>query len=210
MSGRRRLLYAAVPVVVLAGCVAGGWYLGRRTAPVPATPATTTALALTVPLAAGAPVQAQDLRPVTIERSSASALAGLLTSAAERSVLGMSTRSLLPAGALVTRSDLAGTAALPGAGQDLVGLALKPGQVPAGGLAVGDHVQLLGIPSSQRGQVHPVVLVASAPVWSITGPGRSGATSGATSVVVLVGAPQAASVAAYAAGGAVAAVRLGG
>jgi hypothetical protein len=120
--------------------------------------------------------------------------------------MGAPTRMSLPAGTLVSASEILRGKPYPRAGQALVGMALKPGQVPAGGVQVGDAVRAVGIPPNQHGSnLRSVVLAGSAPVWSV-----ASGSQGATEVVLLVPTRYADALAAYAASGDLSVIRLGG
>lgn len=138
----------------------------------------------------GATVTASDLTTVDV---AASGLASLPASAAG-SVVGQRAALPLLAGTVLTRSALTvGPALLPG--QEVVGLALRPGQLPAEGLSVGDQVSV--ILTTAPGQSAPSattaggtgapgsVLVPDAVVYATAVPGAA-AGSGASVVMSLV------------------------
>lgn len=133
----------------------------------------------------GATVTASDLTTVDV---AASGLASLPASAAG-SVVGQRAALPLLAGTVLTRSALTvGPALLPG--QEVVGLALRAGQLPAEGLSVGDQVSVIltaapgqsAAPSGTGGAGAPgSVLVPDAVVYATAAPG-----SAASVVVSLV------------------------
>ena len=90
----------------------------------------------------------------------------------------------IPAGSLLVPADL--TEALQVPSRDaVVGLALKDGQLPAGGLEPGDHVMIVqtgpyGTPTSADAETG--VLVPSAAVFSVAAPSSS-SSSGSTALV---------------------------
>ena len=56
---------------------------------------------------------------------------------------------------------------VPGPAQALVGLALKPGQLPSGGLVVGEQVQVVQLlPNSQNTRLIPIPLTVTT-VWNV-------------------------------------------
>ncbi len=67
-------------------------------------------------------------------------------------VVGLTALSELRRGSVLHRESV-DKVLNPGAGQVAVGLALKPDQLPAGGLRVGDHVKVYYAPSSSGGAV---------------------------------------------------------
>lgn len=96
-------------------------------------------LALARPVPFGATLTIADLTVVHLP-----ATAGLtpLPAAAETSVLGRTAAIGLAAGSLLVPADVSG-AAVPGPGQQLVGLTLSPGQLPARPLVPGQPVLLI-------------------------------------------------------------------
>lgn len=96
-------------------------------------------LALARPVPFGAALRSGDLRVVHLP-----AAAGLdpLPADAEASVIGRTAAVGLPAGSLLVAGDLTG-AAIPGPGQQLVGLMLSPGQLPTRALIPGEPVLLV-------------------------------------------------------------------
>src|SRR4051794_37294053 len=64
-----------------------------------------------------------------------------------RTVVGNSAAVGLVGGQVLNR-DMLTTAAVPAPGKSMVGLALRPGQLPADGLGIGDRVQAIAIPAA--------------------------------------------------------------
>jgi hypothetical protein len=115
--------------------------------------------------------------------------------------------TLLP-GTLLTEEMVVSASAELGPGKGRVGLALKPGQAPAG-LRKGDRVQVIHVPGTGRGAAADSsrVLAQAALVDAVGEPGRSGASG---LVTVIVDTSVAATVAAHAARGEIALVELPG
>ena len=145
-------------------------------------------LALAREVPEGAQLTAADLTTVDV---ASSGLASIPASAAA-SVIGERATVPLLAGTLLTRSALAtGPALAPG--EEVVGVALRSGQLPAEGLSVGDHVSV--VLTAAPGQAAPSgsasspgaagsVLVPDAIVYAAATPGPS-AGSNAAEVVSL-------------------------
>lgn len=105
-------------------------------------------LAVARPVPVGHPITDADLAEVRI--SPDPALHTIPAAGRDRVVGQVATVSLLP-GALVTPETLTATA-VPGPGQAVVGMALKPGQMPAEDLKSGDRVMLVRTPPTGAGQ----------------------------------------------------------
>lgn len=122
-------------------------------------------------------------------------------------VVGQLARSTLPAGTVLAPSQLSAQP-VPGPGERLVGLPVKPGHLPARGLTPGDLVQVSPVASgtgTDAGQGPPA---AAGPFRArVLGAGLPDST-GAVTVDVLVGA-DAAQAATSAAAGQVVMVQLG-
>jgi hypothetical protein len=118
------------------------------------------------------------------------------------------TVNLVP-GALLT-NGMIGTDAAIAKGTVVVGLALKPGQLPAGGLRPGDRVALYAVAgeNGQNGGTAGAVLAPAATVFDVVRPGRSDVESDQVQVSVAVPTGQAAAVTQAASAGAVAVVVL--
>jgi hypothetical protein len=110
----------------------------------------------------------------------------------------------VPAGAIVTSADLAPSGSVPLAGMSQVGVALKAGEVPAGGLVAGQDVLITLLPQNAQGTELPATSLTTATVWAASAPD----TSGTVTATVLVPAWQAVSLAGYASRGEVALVAV--
>jgi hypothetical protein len=198
-AGRRRWMIALAIALaaVLAG--SGGYLLGRFTAP--AQPSLVRLLVTTTALPAGARLIPADLGTVTVERGD-HAPADSLGTAAEPGLLGLAPRMAVPSGTFVTRSLLTAASAVPGRAVALVGLALKPGQLPSAGLAPGEQVLIVLVPSSPSAGSTALALTT---VWDVQG----SAASGMTLATVMVPATIATRLAGYAARGEIALVATG-
>jgi hypothetical protein len=123
-------------------------------------------------------------------------------------VVGRVASVTLTPGTLLTPSVL-GTELRIGPDQAVVGLALKPGQLP-GGLRVGDHVMVVHTTTTARSSspsgADGAVLSADAMVRAID---HTADSSGGTVVSLVVGASEAPAVAQAAAAGDVSVVLLG-
>jgi hypothetical protein len=91
---------------------------------------------------------------------------------------------------------------MPDKGHALIGLALKPGQMPAGGLAVGQLVEVMLIPDSAQGRPIPL---RGLTIWALL-PRDS---SGSEEVTLLVPRGKVLNLANYAAHGQVSLVAVG-
>jgi SAF domain len=152
----------------------------------------TAVLAVARPVTAGHPITGQDLTEVRI--SVDPALRAVPASERSRVVGQVATVDLLPR-SLLTREALA-TASIPGAGQAIVGVALKAGQMPSA-LKAGDHVMLVLTPPAGSGGTAAAagptgrVLVEDAEVFDL----RQAETDQATVASVVVARGEAADVA---------------
>jgi len=136
---RRSLALAMIGVLVVVICAlifAIGWARAGNRVPV---------LALNRAVAAGQPLTAADLRVV---RVSASGQVAVVPAGAEAGVLGRPASGPLPAGALLAYGDVG--PASPAAGQDYLGVAVKPGQYPPD-LSAGQTVDVLATPAQASG-----------------------------------------------------------
>lgn len=138
----------------------------------------------------GAAIAAADLSTVDV---SASGLSDIPAAAAS-TVVGERAAVPLVAGTLLTRQALQAGPAL-GPGEEVVGLALRAGQLPAEGLSVGDHVSV--VLTSAPGQAAPAapagavgapgsVLVPDAVVYATAAPGPASGSSAAEIVSLAV------------------------
>lgn len=196
---RHRLVLVLVCIVAVLAAGGGGYLAGRLTAPGP--PSLTKILVTDAALPQGARISAADLLVITV-RSGISAPAGSLGPAAEPSLLGLATTTALPSETIVTRSLLAPAASVPLAASALVGLALKPGQLPAGGLTAGEQVLIVLVPSANNAPAFPLV---TSTVWDVQG----SAAAGLVSATVIVPASIATRLAGYATRGEVTLVVTG-
>jgi hypothetical protein len=196
---RRRMLVVIICIVAVLAAGGGGYLSGRLTAPGP--PALTRILVTDAALPQGARLSAADLITITVRRG-ISTPPGSLGPAAEPSLLGLATTTALPSETVLTRSLLAPAASVPLAASALVGLALKPGQLPAGGLAEGEQVLIVLVPSSSNAPASPLV---TSTVWDVQG----SAAAGMVTATVIVPASIATRLAGYATRGEVALVVTG-
>jgi hypothetical protein len=187
---RRAWIVLAIGLVAVAaiGVVAG--HYTWRTPP----PKTSELAVTTTALAAGTRLAAADLRVVTVS-GTARPPAGAVRAARADGLIGLVTSRSVPAGAFLQRSWLTPSGALPGPGQAVVGLALKPGQLPAGGLVPGQQVLIVLLRASAQGSAVIPQPLAFTSVWSVSAPD----TSGDVEASVLVAGRQAATLAAFAA-----------
>jgi hypothetical protein len=154
--------------VVLAGlgALAGAWVFTSFSHRV-------SVLEVTRSIAVGAQLTPADLAPVTISADS-----GVKTIPArqEGQVSGLVAAVGLRAGTLLVPADLT-SALVPGAGQQLVPVALKSDQLPASGLAGGAQVLVVPTPGAAGQQASgQAVLTQDVPaiVYRVAGPDQSG------------------------------------
>jgi hypothetical protein len=196
---RRKAALVLVCIVAVLAAGGGGYLAGRLTAPGP--PSLTKILVTDAALPQGTRLSAADLLVITV-RSGIGAPPGSLGPTAEPSLLGMATTTALPSETIVTRSLLAPAASVPLTTSALVGLALKPGQMPAGGLTAGEQVLIVLVPSSNNAPAFPLV---SSTVWDVQG----SVSAGMVTATVIVPASIATRLAGYATRGEVALVVTG-
>lgn len=112
-------------------------------------------------------------------------------------------------GALLT-NGMIGTAASVAKGTVVVGLALKPGQLPAGGVQPGDRVAVyaVSVQGGQTGTETGSVLAPAATVYDVAQPGQNDVQSDQVQVSVTVPAGEAPQVTQAASAGAVAVALL--
>lgn len=159
---------------------------------------TVEALRLVHGVHAGAAIKTSNLETVPVPAG-----AGGVTPVTERGQLvGKTARSDLPAGTLLTATQVSDHDGLPKQGQVRVGLSLKPGQLPAEGLDVGDRVGVVAPPGGEGAAA--VVLVRKAPVWAV----REHKDS--VTVTLLVHKGKASRLGAYAVSGPVSVLHLSG
>jgi hypothetical protein len=130
----------------------------------------------------GTRLRPADLLTITVRRG-ISPPAGSLGPSAVSSLLGLAARTALPSGTIVTRSLLAPARAVPLAARALVGLGLKPGQLPAGGLTAGEQVLIVLVPSSNNA---PASALASSTVWDVQGSVAAGMVTASVIVPVTI------------------------
>jgi hypothetical protein len=173
-GGRRRKIVTPwrVTALVSAVLVAGGSYALGRYVIAPKPPPAVEIAVTAVALPAGARLTAADVRVVTVQ--AAAVPKGYLSPAAAAGVLGEAARQALPAGAFLARSMLSPSGGLPGPSQALVGLDLKAGQLPAGGLAVGQRVLIVLLPVNAQGNPLTPVALISTTVWDISAADAAG------------------------------------
>jgi hypothetical protein len=177
---RHRAVLAGVCVVAVLAAGGGGYLAGRLTAPGP--PSVTRILITDRALPQGTRLRPADLLTITVRRG-ISPPAGSLGPSAVSSLLGLAARTALPSGTIVTRSLLAPARAVPLAARALVGLGLKPGQLPAGGLTAGEQVLLVRVPSSNNA---PASALASSTVWDVQGSVAAGMVTASVIVPVTI------------------------
>jgi hypothetical protein len=134
-----------------------------------AKPTTQTLLVTTRPLPEGSRIVPADVRAVTVQTGhNQPATAGLGPNNLAK-INGQVANQAIPAGTILTMAEVAPTGAVPNGDQTLVGLNLKPNQVPQNGLAVGERVGVINVPTapSQGTPPTPIPLTTAA-VWNIT------------------------------------------
>ena len=193
---QRRPGYVALAVLLIVGLGAvGAWLYGEAGAKVPV-------VVVVRPVPAGHVVERSDVSTV--------AVAGGITAVAGwnlDSVVGRTAAVPLLPDMLVQQSMLTSSGA-PGEGQAQVGLAVKGGQLPAGGLAPGDVVAVLQLPPTGTAAQAPRaadVLVGRATVFSVR---SDPAQAGGSLVTVTVPTASMTAVAAAGGSGAVALVKV--
>jgi Flp pilus assembly protein CpaB len=167
VSGRlptrqRRPALIAVAVLLIVSGALGGLQL------LTASSHTVSVLVLVRPVPAGHVIASADLRTTALSGNVAYTL-----SSAEATVVGKTAARDLFAGQLLTQSMMA-TASVPAATQALVGLRLSAAQVPSAGLADGNTVVLVQVPSADGSAA------VTAPPASGQATAPSGAAGGVT------------------------------
>jgi hypothetical protein len=188
--GRRAWLLVVLSLAVVA---AGGYVAGHFTWHTPPPP-TSSLVVTSTALAQGTRLTAADLRVVTV-RDSTRPPAGAVSLRRADGLIGLVTSRAVPAGAFLQRSWLTPSGALPGPGQAVVGLALKPGQIPSSGLVPGQQVLIVLLRPNAQGSALVPQPLAFTSVWNVGAPD----TSGIVEVSVLVAGQQAATLAGFAA-----------
>jgi hypothetical protein len=141
LRARRRPAYIALGVALAA---AGGVMTATLVA---RTGDRVAVLAVAQNVPVGSTITAQDL---TVAHVAADSALAPVRAGDESSVVGQTAAVGLPAGSLLVRTDLTSTA-LPAPGQQLVGVAVKPGQLPARPLTAGDKVLVAQTPGDFSG-----------------------------------------------------------
>lgn len=199
---RRRVVTPWRMVALIAAIiVAGGTYaLGRYV--IAPKPSQVVHLAVTTrQLQMGTKLTPSALGMVTVRRSSVPA--GALSVPVAKHLLGKFAIQPIPVGTFLTRQYFADIGKPPDSQKALVGLALKPGQMPVDGLAVGQQVEVMLIPDSAQGG--RAIALHGATIWALLPPDSSGGEQ----VTVLVRRNQASVLANYAAHGQVSLVAVG-
>jgi hypothetical protein len=195
-SRRRRVITPwRITALVVALLVAGGSYALGRYVIAPKPPHLVSLVVSATALPAGAELTAGDLRVVAVKGTRVPA--GLLGPQAVASDLGLFTRQPIPAGTFLASSMLSPSGGLPDASQALVGLSLKPGQLPAGGLAIGQKVLVVLLPVNSQGDPLNPISLLSTTVWDL----QAQDAQGDEAATVIVPASLASKLTSYAARG---------
>lgn len=195
---RRPALAALAVLLVVGGALISGYLVMVSGQRVPV-------IRVGQPVAAGQRIPASALQEVSI---SASGLDTIPWNDRDQVTQTFATVNLVP-GALLT-NGMIGTTSSIAKGTVVVGLALKPGQLPAGGLRPGDRVALYSV-AGQNGQASipaGTVLAPAATVFDVVTAGNGDVASDQIQVSVSVPVGQAGDVTQAASAGAVAAVIL--
>lgn len=160
-----RLLLVVASLVVAVGIGYGCYQWGHGSVKLPSTQSV---LVTTRAIPAGGRIIGNDLRTQVVQtpgnRYKPAEVPGQQSSA----VLGKIAAQALPAGTILSPRDLALPGSVPIGDQALVGLSLKPSQVPVGGLSVGERVGIIGVPAAVNGKpAGAPVPITDAPVWDI-------------------------------------------
>ncbi len=184
-SGRRRVPYLVVGVLLVVVCTAGVVIMVAQVG------GRTPVLALARPVGVGHVLAAGDLRQVNV---SADPGTDVLPARQVRAVLGQPVAYALPAGTLLSRAAL-GAPQNPPAGQGVVAVAARPGQFPPE-LAPGTTVSIIHIPAA--GSTSMVAGPIPGGPWTAMVSGVVGAAGDQTTVISLqlgaVGARQVAAI----------------
>lgn len=197
---RRRpgVIALAVGITAVGGLVSAALYIqtGHRVA----------VLAVAVPLTAGQQITASDL--VTADVSLDPSVASVPASQ-ESSIVGKRAAMQIAAGALLSPADVTSRPLEP-AGTSVVGIQLKPGQLPASRLAVGESVELVYTPNPNQASVSTgpatTTQLPTTVQATVVDVGAAGESSGDVTVDVAVPATQAPGLAAQASTGDIALV----
>ena len=192
---QRRPGYAVVAVLLVVGFAAVGAYLYGHAG------AKTPVVVVVGDVPAGHPIARSDVSTV--------AVAGAVTAIAGDhidSVVGQTAVVHLLPDMLLQRSMIASGSGL-SASVAQVGVVVKSGQIPAGGLAPGDVVEVVALPAANATSTSPpTVLVAGAQVYDSR---ADPAQAGGTLLTLVVPRSQAVAVAAASGAGQIALIRVG-
>ena len=163
---RRRSMLALGVVLAGLGALAGAWVFASFSH-------RAEVLALTRNVAMGTQLTPSDLAPVAI---SAGSVVKTVPIRQEAQVTGLVAAVGLRTGALLVPADLT-SALVPGAGQQLVPVALKSDQLPASGLAPGGQVLVVPTPGAAGQQASGQAVLAQAvpaAVYRVSAPDENG------------------------------------
>jgi len=164
---RRRSMLALGVVLAGLGALAGAWVFTSFSHQV-------SVLEVTRSLAPGTQITTADLAPVTISAGSG---VKSIPARQEGQVTGLTAAVGLRPGTLLVPADLT-SAPVPGAGQQLVPVALKSDQLPASGLVPGQQVLVVPTPGAAGQQASGQALVLAQPVpatvYRVAGPDQNG------------------------------------
>ena len=192
---QRRPGLVALAIALIVGLAALGMYLYQQAG------AKTPVLVVAREVPAGHVVARADLTAVSVAGPVTAVAAGHIDS-----VVGQTAAVDLLPNMLMQRSMLTGGGPI-GAGQVKVGVAVKPGQSPADGLAAGDRVEVLQVPAKDATgpAAAPQVLTDAAEVFSAA---ADPSTTGGTVLSLLLPRAVAPLVAAASAAGQIALVQV--
>lgn len=181
-SGRRRRIITPwrVTALILALLAAGGSYALGRYVIAPKPPRTVQIAVIVDALPAGATLAYNEIGVITVRAGQVPP--GFLGPDQVTSVIGSVLKQPVAQGTFLARSLLTVHGALPNASEALVGLDLKAGQLPAGGLAVGQKVLVVLLPVTSQGVPENPIPLINTTVWNIEPPGSGGDTE--ASVIV--------------------------
>jgi Flp pilus assembly protein CpaB len=196
---QKRPGYAAIAIVLIVGLGALGAYFYSKAGE------KTPVVVVTKDVPAGHRITRDDLSTVNVA-GGVTAIAGSHLD----SVVGQVAAVELLPNTLLQRAMVTSASPLP-AGSSMVGVELKPGQLPAAGVTDGAHVQVLQLPnknttSASSSPQNATVLATSATVYdSASDPSQTGGTL----VTLIVPSDEAAPIAAASSAGLVALVQVG-
>ena len=199
LSRNRVLLLVALVLAAAAGYAGGHFYWPFSSPPRP-TEFAVTATALP----AGMRLSPADFRTVSLTPGEKPP-AGAMTPAQAAGLTGLVTAHAVPAGTFIAQTLVTSRGALPDSVHSLVGLSLKPGQDPFGGLAPGQQVEVVLLRVNQAAGTVRAAPIVNTTVWDVSGPDSSGNLT----ATVVVPAHLAPVISAYAAQGNVALVATG-